>query len=312
VDAQKSPGSRQLRIGESVLTFVRRKDEKALRRVLVLGSGKMANAFELVLKEKYEVYMVGRPEFDACTPASVEAVIERISPQVVCNAVVSGGVDQSEANPIDAFRVNALFPAHLAKLSKTFGFHFVHISSEAVFPNAAPRQFFVESSAALPCNVYGMTKFSADCLVQNAASDYYILRLPLLFGPNPKKNQFLEKMIALGLKRGQLSISNDIYSNAAYSIDVARQLLKMLENDAPSGLYHVAGASKCSLFDLVAEAVSLLRLNVEVVPVSHVVFSGNATKNLDTPMRSELIAPLRPWDEALREYCLDCREKLLN
>jgi dTDP-4-dehydrorhamnose reductase len=114
------------------------------------------------------------------------------------------------------------------------------------------------------------------------------------------------------LKRGQLSISNDIYSNAVYSIDVARQLLKMLENDTPSGLYHVAGASKCSLFDLVVAAVSLLQLNITVEPVPHASFSSDAIKNLNTPMKSERIPPLRPWNEAMREYCADYGEMLLS
>lgn len=272
-------------------------------KVLILGTGKMGYALQEGFSREHDVAVFGRDVFDAANPELVPELIMAERPDVVCNAVVLGGIDACEQQPGLAWQINTGFPQSLAALSRELGYHLLHISTDAVFGNIPLGEFHTESSAAAPPNVYGLTKFGADCLIPHLATSYHIVRLPLLFGPSPKGNQFFEKMLMRGLERGALKISGDIYSCAAYTGDVAEQAVQLVAEGAESGLYHVAGNEPCSLFELIDEAVTLLGLPVSVEEVSHTMFPSIGIKNVCTPMRSVKIPPLRSWRDSLEAYC---------
>lgn len=272
-------------------------------KVLIFGTGKMSHALQQAFSGSHDVTVVGRESFDAAAPDKVPGLIEALQPDVVCNAVVLGGIDACEEQPELSYAINTRFPQLLASLSSAHGFHLLHISTDAVFSNIEPGSFHVESSVPGPLNMYGLTKFGADSLIPHLTEQYHIIRLPILFGPSPKGHQFFEKMLMIGQKNGALKISNDIYSCAAYSIDVASRAVRLIEEKQESGLYHVAGDSMCSLYDLIIEGVRLLDLPIDVTPVSHTAFPSTAIKNTCTPIKSEKIAPLRTWQDALSEYC---------
>jgi dTDP-4-dehydrorhamnose reductase len=77
----------------------------------------------------------------------------------------------------------------------------------------------------------------------------------------------------------------------------------MLEGSSPFGLYHVVNEGKATLYELMAEVVAGLGLNVAIERASHRDFPAVGAKNTHTPLASEKIPPLRPWREAVKAYC---------
>ena len=94
---------------------------------------------------------------------------------------------------------------------------------------------------AYPKNIYGVTKLGGDSMITAHTGKYYIIRIPVMFGPSLKGSQFVEKMIA-GLKNGNkvLRVADDIVSSPSYSIDVANRVKDIIEKELPYGLYHIS------------------------------------------------------------------------
>ncbi|MBM4149532.1 MAG: NAD(P)-dependent oxidoreductase [Lentisphaerae bacterium] len=275
-----------------------------MRRILILGhTGKLGTAFRQAFAGAYAVTGRNSADFDASDAAQVRKVLDQARPEIVINAVAWLGIEPSEQEPERAFRLNALYPRVLAEASQNMGFRLVHISTDAVFDGKKGGPY-VESDPARPINVYGLTKYGGDCLVQAVARDYYIVRVSVLFGESPKDNQFVEKMLAR-VRSGQrvLRISDDIVLSPSYSRDIAGRVREMIEAPPPAGVYHVANEGVASLYDLMAEVVARLRLDVAVERASHRDFPSVGLKNLCTPLRSEKHALLRDWRAAVADYC---------
>ena len=194
-------------------TFIKKKMRK---RIAILGKGKLACALVHVFgKHEYIVRQFGRDDFEALHPETVASPLAGFLPDIICNCVVFGGIDQCALDSIGAWQVNTLFPKYLAQEADASHASLVHFSTEAVFPDTPLGALTDETAIPAPSNIYGLTKYGADCLIPAHTSRFHIFRLPLLFGPSLKRNQFLEKLLLLGIQRGSLHISRDIYSNAA-------------------------------------------------------------------------------------------------
>ena len=280
------------------------------RRLLLFGAGgKIGTALNLAFADGYELLRVG-PETDVTDAGAVRAVVAASRPDLVCNAKVVGGVDFCEREPLLSHQINTRLPALLAGLSAEMGFTLVHFSSESLFPDCAPGSWHTESSPVVPLNVYALTKFGADCLVQNISPYAYVLRLSLQFGPRPAgATQFVERMIERAQNGDEtLRVSSDVICTPSYSLDVAARVRSIVEDGLPFGLYHVANQGQASLFELLSTAVDLLGLSTRVEPVPGAAFPSVGRRSSITPIRSEKIPPLRPWQEALADFCSKLQE----
>lgn len=275
-----------------------------LKKILLLGhTGKMGLALQEAFKKGYALVCKNSKDFDASRFAEVRVLINEHKPDIVINTVAFLGIEPCEKEPQKAFVLNTLYPKLLAELSAKKGFLLAHFSTDAVFSDKR-EGFCTEEDSACPVNIYGLTKFGGDCFIQAIAKKYYIIRISVLFGEAIKNSQFVEKMLER-IKQGQkvLRISDDIILSPTYSRDVALQVRKILEGNFEFGLYHVANKGKASLCELMKEIVANLDLDVQVEPASHKDFPCVGLKNTCTPIRSIKLKSLRPWKEAVREYC---------
>ena len=275
-----------------------------MKKLLLLGGpGKVGTAIRSVFSGDHLVVGKGRGDFDAADLAQVSRLVREDRYDLIVNAVAFVGIDQCEQEPGKAFAVNALFPGRLAELSAELGIPLVHFSTDAVFSGRTAGAY-LEEECPQPINIYGLTKHAGDCLVQAATASHYLIRISLLFGESSKDSQFVEKMLAR-LRRGErrLEISSDIVCSPSYSRDIAARVRELIADTAPFGLYHVANDGQASLYDLMKEIVAQLKLEVDVRPASHRDFASVGKKNTWSVLRSQKISPLRPWQEAAREYC---------
>jgi dTDP-4-dehydrorhamnose reductase len=274
------------------------------RRLLLLGStGKMGSAVWEVFGDGYDVIGFSSRDFDVADFDRLTAVIDGATPDIVVNTVAHLGIDSCEMNPDAAHRLNALLPKHLAELSVKRGYLLVHFSTDAVF-DGAKGDFYLESDQPKPLNVYGLTKYEGDRFVQSIAERYLLIRVSILFGRNEKQTQFVERMLARAMEgNGPLRVADDIVLSPSHAGDVAREVRRLLDESCPAGLYHLANEGKASLYELMAEVVAGLGLDVPVERASYRDFPSVGTKNTHTPLASGKILPLRPWREAVREYC---------
>ncbi len=280
------------------------------KKILLLGStGKLGWALTGAFSKGYRVVGKGSRDLDAADFSQVGKLIADVRPDIVMNAVAFLGIDPCEEDPQKAFRLNTLLPKFLAERSREKGFLLVHFSTDAVFCDRK-RGCYTEEMQARPLNVYGLTKYGGDCFVSALAARHYIFRLSVLFGETPKENQFVEKMLARA-RQGQkvLRVSADISMSPTYSRDAALCVKRVIEGKRPYGLYHVANEGQASLYELMKEVVKKLKLDVSVEKAAYKDFPYKGVKNTRTPISSVKIAPLRPWKEAVGDYCLRMKER---
>ena len=275
------------------------------KRILILGhTGKMGSAlFSVFSNNNYEVFGKNTSDFDAYNFISVKNIIDNIKPEIVFNTVAFLGIDPCEKEPEKAFKLNTLLPKYLSDYSIKKYFLFIHFSSDAVYDDKK-MDYYIENDLPNPLNIYGLTKLGGDRMVQSKLSDYYIFRIPILFGPTTKRDQFVEKIL-FRITNGDksLMISNNIITSPSYSIDIANKVMEIVSDHLPYGLYHVANEGKASLYELISEIIIQLKLDVKIMECSYKDFDYIGRKNTYTPITSEKSPLLRNWKEAVEEYC---------
>ena len=269
--------------------------------VLLLGdTGKLGVAIKTELSH-YKIIGASSKDFDAKKPNSINSLLESVKPNVVINTVAQTGIDECEKKPLDALKINAKFPLHLAKLSLKFDFTLVHISTESVYSDINCGLLY-EDSIPAPKNTYGMSKHLGDQFVESICQKYFIVRLPMLFGKSKKNDQLVERMVKK-VQRGtkKIRIAKDIITTPTYTRDVAKAIEQIIE-EYSYGVYHVANSGKTSLCDFFVELEKLLGFDFDVYPALSTEFVSIGEKNLNTPLASKFMS-LRSWQLALKDYC---------
>lgn len=277
---------------------------KTGKRILLLGgTGKLGRAFAKELSPADEVITHNSRTFDAGNFDQVRAIVRESRPDIVLNTVAFLGIDPCEREPEKALRINSLYPRVLAECAAVQGFILAHVSTDAVFPDRAEGAYG-ESDVPAPVNIYGLTKYGGDCFVRDLAPRSYIFRISLLVGQSDREDQFVERMLGR-IRRGEktLRIADDIVISPSYAPDVAAVAVRLMNERAPFGIYHLANSGVTSLYGVMKHIVEKLRRDVHVEPGSHRDFPAVGKKNTRTPILSEKIPSLRPWEDALDEYC---------
>ncbi|MDA8140270.1 MAG: NAD(P)-dependent oxidoreductase [Desulfobacteraceae bacterium] len=282
------------------------------KRLLLFGAGgKLGTALRKAFGPDHQLFFKDSRTLDVRDTVQVRRYVEEIAPDLVINAAAYVGIDACEQHPETALAINTLFPKELARLSNQMGFVLAQISTDAVF-DSCKEDYYDEADCPRPVNVYGLSKYGADCLVAAIAQRCYIFRIPLLFGPNPRNNQFVEKMLAR-IRDGaaELRISSDIITSPSYSYDIAQAIRTITETGTAFGTYHIANQGTASLLDLMNQLIKNLKLDVKITGCPHTAFPSLGIKNTYTPLRSGKLESLRPWQEALESYCREIKHEVM-
>lgn len=198
----------------------------------------------------HEVVPLGHDRIEISDPASVDSVIGSIAPAVIINTAAMHHVEQCENDPAKAFAVNGIGNRNLAHASEAAGAYFLNISTDYVFDGAknAP---YLESDAPMPLNVYGNTKLAGEYFALTRCKEGAVLRVSGVYGSNPCRAKggmnFVRLMLKLAAERPELRVVDDEILTPTYTVDIARQVLKLAEARAP-GLYHGTAQGQCSWY----------------------------------------------------------------
>jgi len=273
-------------------------------KILLLGNtGKMGTALTKTLKHDFNLVGKNSKDFDANDFQQVRFLIEQTDPDIVINTFAYLGIDPCETEPQKAIRLNTNLPKFLAELSNEHNFSLIPFSTDAVFKDRV-NDLYTEKDCSQPVNFYGFTKYGGDCFIQAISNKYYIFRISVLFGETIKDTQFVEKMLQK-IMYGEkvLSVSSDIINSPSYSLDIAKEVKRIIDTELEFGLYHIANAGVASLHDVIKEIVTNCNFDVEVKKAHYTDFPHIGIKNTYTPIESCKINSLRPWQEAIKDYC---------
>jgi len=260
-------------------------------RIVVGGArGQLATAVAHACTPAHEVITFTRAELDAADAAAVAEAIRRTQPDAIVNGVAYNDVDGAEDHPLDALNANAFAVRALARAAQQVGAALVHYSTDFVFDGRASEPYR-EDQPVNPRGVYAASKMLGEWFAMDAPRAY-VLRVESLFGrapgAAPPKGSVAAIMNTL-LAAGAPKVFADRTVSPTYVIDAAQATRRLLELEAPPGLYHCVNSGHCTWFELAVELARQLGVEPRLVP----------TRMADVPMRAE-----RP------QYCVLSNEKL--
>jgi dTDP-4-dehydrorhamnose reductase len=213
-------------------------------RILVTGSeGQVARS----LAEQasgHELVFAARPDLDLAVPATIEATVARIHPDLIVSAAAYTAVDKAETETDLAMAINGEAPGILARAGARIGAPILHLSTDYVFDGSLDRPWR-EDDPVNPINAYGATKLAGEEAVRASGATHAILRLAWVYSPFGAN--FVRTMLRLAETRDALNVVDDQRGCPSSALDIATAILKVADAwqaGARSGVYHFAGSGE--------------------------------------------------------------------
>ena len=252
----------------------------------------------------YGVAMAGvdLEDGDLARPGTARRLLGEHSPDVVLHCAAWTDVDGCTRDPDRAMLQNGQATAWLAEACALGGVRLVYMSTDYVFPGDAGRGY-AETDAPRPLNPYGVSKLAGEEAVA-VVDNHAIVRTQWLFGPCGRN--FVATIVSAASTRDELRVVADEYGSPTYTLDLAPALWGVALDDV-KGILHLTGGGVCSWYDLAKEALAAADSRVAVHPVSSADWGSVTARPRFSALATERgrslgHRPLRPWQQAVREY----------
>ena len=270
-------------------------------RYLIAGGRGMLGTDLGVALEGRDVTRLGSTELDITDRDAVLAAVAGYD--VVINAAAYTKVDDAESHEEEATAVNALGAQNLAIAAREAGARFVQVSTDYVFDGTATSPY-PEDAPIVPLGAYGRSKAEGERLVlAEHPTGSYIVRTAWLYGENG--GNFARTMLNLAANRPSVSVVDDQFGQPTWTLDLARQIVALLDAEAPVGIYHGTNSGQTNWYGFARAVFAESGLDEQRVGATD---SASFVRPAPRPSYSVLghdawsaagLAPMRPWREAL-------------
>lgn len=274
-------------------------------KVLITGAGgQLGRALvEELGRRDWEVAATDLPELDISDREAVRRVLAAQTPEVVINAAAATRVDDLEADPDLALRVNALGPRNLATACRRLGAKLVQVSTDYVF-DGSKADPYVEWDEPGPRSVYGKSKLLGETQVREQCPDHFIVRTAWLYGlPGPN---FVNAILARAKAGRELLVVHDQRGTPTSALALAPQILALAATEA-FGTYHATCQGEATWYEFALLILARAGLEVTVRPCTTQEFPRPAPRPANSILENRLLKleglDLMPsWEEAYNRF----------
>lgn len=270
------------------------------RYLIAGGAGMLGTDLQHALAGR-DVTVLSRAELDVTDLDAVRAAVT--GHEVIINAAAYTKVDDAESHEDDAFAVNATGAGNLATAAAESGAILVQVSTDYVFDGSATEPY-AEDTPVNPVSAYGRTKAEGERLaLESNPGRTYIVRTAWLYGQHGPN--FAKTMLKLAAQRDQVSVVTDQVGQPTWTLDLAKQIVAMLDANAPAGIYHGTNDGTASWFDFARAVFAAAGLDPgRVLPTDSGQFQRPAPRPAFSVLGHEAwtaagLAPMRDWRDAL-------------
>jgi dTDP-4-dehydrorhamnose reductase len=271
--------------------------------ILITGAhGQLGKELERRLTPFHSVSSLGKNELDITNKEKVDKMIAQINPQIIIHSAAYTAVDQCEIERKKAFEVNGFGAGYVAQAANKANARMFYISSDYVF-DGNKHTPYVEEDKPNPISVYGRSKWLGEEFVLKI-NQGTVIRTSWLYGHDGKN--FVKTMLALAKKNKEIHVINDQIGSPTYVKDLTDIFIQLLSKK--NGIYHASNSGSCSWYEFAKAIFKEAGYNPEhVIPTTTMEYGSLAPRPhysvlKNTSLIRESIEPLRPWDEALKEF----------
>lgn len=271
-------------------------------KIVILGSQGNLGSELSFLYRAHQPKQFDRHNIDITKEESVTEALETYRPDVVFNCAAYNDVDAPEADPTLANNVNGYALGHLAKVCKNINAVLVHYSSNYVF-SGNNEAGYKEVDIPDPVSSYGKSKLLGETELEKNMENFYLIRTSWLYGGRGKgKESFVEKIITASKGKTELNLVEDEIAHPTYIPDLALATEQLLQQNYPFGIYHITNSGTASWLSWAEQIFQILGKKVKLNPVAGESFKRPAKRPTYGILLNAKFPPLRPWQEALKEY----------
>jgi dTDP-4-dehydrorhamnose reductase len=270
---------------------------------LITGAkGMLGQDLQQVLAGR-DVTALSRAELDVTDADAVLAAVA--GHDVVINAAAYTKVDDAETHESEAYAINATGAENLARAAAENGAILVQLSTDYVFDGTATTPY-PEDAPVNPVSAYGRTKAAGERLAQEAnPGRTVIIRTAWLYGAHGPN--FARTMLRLAASHVTVGVVTDQVGQPTWTLDLARQIVALLDARATSGVFNGTASGQASWFDFAKAVFRNAGLDPDRVTATD---SSQFVRPAPRPAYSVLghdswrrmgLAPMRDWSSALSE-----------
>ena len=217
----------------------------------------------------YDVVASTRDDFDVTDPAAVHRAISLSRPDVVVHAAAWTAVDDCEADPERAMRVNGEATGHVVAAAADVGARVLYVSTDYVFDGTKVGPYG-ESDVPNPRSAYGRSKLAGERRLRDVDTVVRVSWLCGFHGANMVKT-----ILRLMGSRPRLAFVADQVGRPSFADDVAGMIVR-LAAESRTGIWHVTNQGAVSWCEFAREVVGLAGGNPMIV-------DAISTADLDPP-----------------------------
>ena len=220
------------------------------------------------IHEVFSCYNKSKPEhgniikMDLLNHEMISNVMSEKKPDVVIHLGAMTAVDLCETDQDSAFKINSQATEILAKESSKMNTFIVYVSTDYVFDGNTG--MYEENDATNPLGFYGKSKLLGEKSIQNFSSDWCIARTSTPFGLHPTKKSFPMWIIENLQKQNQIDVLSDQFTSPTYVPNLSKMLIEISERHL-GGIFHVAGATKISRYEMARMISDKLNLDEKLL-----------------------------------------------
>lgn len=270
-------------------------------RVLVTGAGGLLGR-EVVRQLEargHEAVACDRRALDITDAARARDVVLRSTPDAIVHCAAFTNVDAAESAPDEAFRVNADGTANVARAAADAGARFMYVSTDYVFDGESTEPYRPDSPTN-PLSVYGKSKLGGEEATR-LASDWIVARVSWVYGRGG--TNFGSRALDRARAGATLRAFTDLRSVPTWVGDAAGTVLRLLEVEAPSGVYHANNAGETTWYEFACTALQCAGVSGTVEPTKLADIELPAARPrysvMDVSATEPLVGPAAEWTDAL-------------
>ncbi|MCK4919155.1 MAG: dTDP-4-dehydrorhamnose reductase [Candidatus Pacebacteria bacterium] len=270
-------------------------------KILILGFKGMLG-YELVeaFSEGNELFLWDREQIDITKRDDVIKKIGKLKPDIVINSAAYTAVDRAESEKDAVYKVNGCAVGFLSTICKEIDALLIHFSTDYVFDGENHLGYKEDYLVTKPITLYGRSKVLGEKLITDINPRHYLIRTSWLFGKNGKN--FVETMIGLANEKRDIKVVNDQFGSPTYAKDLAYKVREMVNENKPSGIYHITNSNHCSWYEFALKIFEFAGLKPNVKPVKTEEFPTPAKRPIYSMLVNTKLSPMRSWEEALKDY----------